>query len=133
MSLSMMALARTTQEAPCPDVAGVWAQGRGERIMVLEQEGCLLRGTVQEPMNHTLHVRGFWTGSGWTMAATRIAASGCGTTAWGSIRPGPGGAMLINVRGSDGLCGDGERPPTGPISFDATMTYRRLVPPPPTS
>ena len=130
MSAIMLVLAlQAAQAGACPAMEGVWAQGRGERILVMEQEGCRLSGTVEEPGHNTLHVRGFWTGSGWTMAATRIARGGCGTTAWGSIRARGADTMLINVRGSDGLCGEGGRPGAGPATFDATMTYRRLVPP----
>ena len=108
----------------CPNMAGVWAQGSGERIMVVEQEGCLLRGRVAEPGNQLLEVRGFWTGSAWTMAATRLGL--CATTAWGSIRASGADTMLINVRGSDGLCGANGGPGAGPTRFNATLTYRRI-------
>lgn len=49
----------------CPTMEGVWAQGSGERILVLQQDGCRLSGTVAEPDNQVLHVRGFWAGSDW--------------------------------------------------------------------
>ena len=112
----------------CPNMEGVWAQGSGERILVMEQDGCRLKASVAEPENQVLHVRGFWTGSGWTMAATRLGR--CSTTAWGTIRAGEEGSMLINVRGSDGLCGPGGAAGTGPVTFNATITYRRVIPNP---
>ena len=112
--------------AACPSVEGVWAQPNNSRIMVLEQDGCRLSATVQEPTG-VLHVRGFWTGAAWTMSATRAQRDGCGTTAWGSIRTSDPNVLLINVRGSDGLCDPGGKP----MQFNATMTYLRKVPPPP--
>ena len=117
--------------ASCPSMAGVWRLADNKRIMVLEQEGCHLSATVQEPLNHTLHVRGFWTGQYWTMSATRLSAGGCGTTAWGSIAAADSNRMLIRVRGTDGLCAPDGSPGTGPAEFDATMVYTRLLPPPP--
>jgi hypothetical protein len=102
---------------------GVWAMGSGQRIMVLEQEGCTLSGTVQEPQA-VLRVRGFWTGSGWTMSASRSQNDGCGSTAWGSIRQADPNRMVINVSGTDGLCDGGK-----PQQFTGvSMTYTRFVP-----
>ena len=129
--LLMLQLAGEPPASPCPSLAGVWTLAENKRVMVLDQEGCRLVGTVQEPLNQTLHVRGFWTGSYWTMSATRVAASGCGTTAWGSIAAADANRMLIRVRGSDGLCAPDGSAGTGPAEFDATMTYRRMLPPPP--
>ncbi len=122
--LTLLALAAA--DPACPSMEGVWAQGRGERILVMEQEGCRLSGTVAEPANQVLHVRGFWTGAGWTMAATRLGR--CATTAWGAIRAGGADTMLIDVRGSDGLCGEDGAAGPGPMTFNATMTYRRIAP-----
>ncbi len=121
---AMMALAAASPA--CPDIQGVWMQGRGERILVMEQDACRLRGTVAEPDNQILEVRGFWTGEQWTMAATRRGV--CATTAWGHIRTSGPDIMLINVRGTDGLCGAKGTAGAGPASMDATMTYRRVVP-----
>jgi hypothetical protein len=128
MSIVLAVLAQAAAADACPRLEGVWALAGGERIMVLEQDGCRLRGTVAEPGDNMLHVRGFWTGGRWTMAATRIAAAGCATTAWGAIRAGASDTMLVDVAGSDGLCGPEGRPGTGPVRFSATMTYRRVAP-----
>ena len=122
----MTLLALSAAGAQCPNMEGVWRLGRGERILVMQQHGCRLSGTVAEPGNQILEVSGFWTGSGWTMAATRRGL--CATTAWGSIRADGPDKMLINVRGSDGLCGADGAPGTGPTEFNATMTYVRFVP-----
>ena len=119
-------LALLAAEPNCPNMEGVWAQGTAERILVIEQTGCRLSGSVAEPQNQVLHVRGFWTGPGWTMAATRLGL--CATTAWGSIRASGRDTMLINVRGSDGLCGEKGAPGAGPKSLNFVMTYKRLDP-----
>ena len=103
----------------CPDMAGVWLQGRGERVLVMKQDRCRLTGTVAEPKNQILEVNGFWTGQTWTMAATRTGA--CATTAWGFIRPEGTDTMLIHVRGSDGLCGPGGAAGGGPIELKADL------------
>jgi hypothetical protein len=124
--LTMLALAGAA--ATCPNMEGVWRQGAGARVLVMRQQGCRLSGTVAEPANQILEVSGFWTGAGWTMAATRRGV--CATTAWGSIRADGSDTMLVNVRGSDGLCGPNGAPGAGPTEFDATMTYRRFVPGP---
>ena len=110
----------------CPNVAGIWTQPDGGRILVMEQHACRLTGTVQEPRAE-LTVKGFWTGASWTFAASRAQADGCRTTAWGSIVTGGADRLLINVRGSDGLCAPSGKPST----FDATMTYLRVKPPAP--
>jgi hypothetical protein len=120
--LILVALAAASPE--CPRMEGVWMQGSGERVMVMEQEGCLLRGSVAEPSNQVLHVRGFWTGTLWTMAATRLGA--CATTAWGTIRAEGADRMIVNVRGTDGLCGENGTPGPGPRQLDATIVYRRV-------
>jgi hypothetical protein len=118
----LMAAAQPAGPAACPDVSGVWAQPNGARILVMEQDGCRLTATVQEP-KAVLTVKGFWTDGVWMMAASRAQGDGCGTTAWGVIRADGPERLLINVRGSDGLCGD------GPSEFDATMTYLKKTPP----
>lgn len=132
-SLALLVLAAgaadQAAEAPraeCPVIAGVWAQPDDGRVLVMEQDGCDLTATVQEP-KAVLVVKGFWTGEAWTIAATRTGLDGCGTTAWGSLLRAEENRLLINVRGSDGLCS-----PTGkPARFDATMTYLRKTPAPP--
>jgi hypothetical protein len=129
--VSMLVAAQAAPGAGCPSMEGVWALGKGERIMVMQQNGCRLSGKVQEPGNNVLHVEGFWTGAAWTMAATRISAQGCGTTAWGSIRAGDQNRMLINVRGTDGLCGDKGPAEAAPSEFNFNMVYVRRVPPVP--
>lgn len=121
--LTLLALAGASPA--CPDMAGVWMLGRGERILVMEQNGCRLSGTVAEPENQILEVRGFWTGGAWIMAATRRGL--CVTTAWGQIQSSGPETMVINVRGSDGLCGASGGPGPGPTKVDATMRYRRFV------
>jgi hypothetical protein len=129
--LWMMLASQAAPTGPCPNLEGVWALGKGERIMVMEQNGCRLYGTVREPKNNVLHVRGFWTGRSWTMAATRVSAEGCGTTAWGSIRAGDANRMLINVRGTDGLCGEGGTTEARPSEVNFDMVYIRRIPPDP--
>ena len=105
IALSLLALAQgavpAAGGAACPSVAGVWAQPDDSRILVMEQQGCDLSATVQEP-KAVLRVKGFWTGRAWTIAATRTGLDGCGTTAWGSLRSADENRLLINVRGSDG-------------------------------
>ena len=133
MSLFMVLLQAAVAQAPatqCPNLSGLWALPDNKRIMVMEQEGCELRGTVQEPQNNVLHVRGFWRGGYWIMSATRRSIGGCGTTAWGSIAFGGPDRMLINVRGTDGLCEPDGSPGKGPAEFNATMVYTRLTPAP---
>ena len=129
--VSMLFAAQAAPTALCPNLEGVWALGKGERIMVMQQNGCRLSGKVQEPGNNVLHVEGFWTGGSWTMAATRISAQGCGTTAWGSIRAGDPNRMLINVRGTDGLCGGKGPTEAAPSEFNFNMVYVRRIPPAP--
>ena len=132
MSIFLPLLAALAAEpaAVCPSLEGVWALARNERVMVMEQEGCRLSGTVHEPRNNVLRVRGFWRGSYWTMAASRVSANGCGTTAWGTIRK-EAERMLVNVLGTDGLCRDDGAPGKGPAEFDFTMIYLRKDAPPP--
>ena len=111
----------------CPHVEGVWTQPNGARILVMEQDDrCRITAKVQEPRAE-LTVKGFWTGRAWTIAASRAQADGCRTTAWGSLRAADADRLLINVRGSDGLCAPDGKPQT----FDATMTYLRVKPPAP--
>ena len=126
IALSFLALAQgaapAAGPAACPEVAGVWGQPDNSRILVMEQEGCDLSATVQEP-RAVLRVRAFWSEGAWVFAATRSQGDGCGTTAWGTMRTPEANRLLINVRGSDGLCGGGR-----PVEIDATMTYLRKTP-----
>ena len=121
--MPLVAALLATALPQCPSLEGVWVQGKGERVLVMQQDGCRLTGTVAEPANQVLHVRGFWDGSIWPMAATRLGK--CATTAWGSIRAGPDDTLLVHVRGSDGLCGPDGSPGSGPRALDVTITYRR--------
>ena len=123
VALSLLVLAQGAAPAAggatCPMVAGVWGQPDNSRILVMEQQGCDLTATVQEPQA-VLRVRGFWSEGVWVFAATRSGADGCGTTAWGTLRSAEANRLLINVRGTDGLCGGGK-----PTQMNATMTYLR--------
>ncbi|HEX8570139.1 MAG TPA: hypothetical protein VF699_09500 [Caulobacteraceae bacterium] len=125
IALSLLTLAQGAAPAAgpaCPVVAGVWGQPDNSRILVMEQQGCDLTATVQEP-RAVLRVRGFWSDGVWVFAATRSQGDGCGTTAWGTLRAADANRLLINVRGTDGLCGSGK-----PAAIDATMTYLRKTP-----
>ena len=118
-ALLLMAAQPTSAAEACPRVAGVWGQPDNARILVMEQQGCELTATVQEPQA-VLRVKGFWEGGVWVIAASRSQNDGCGTTAWGTMRLAEANRLLIYVRGSDGLCGGGK-----PVEFNATMTYLR--------
>jgi hypothetical protein len=117
--LAAQAPAGAPAAGDCPRVAGVWGQPDNARILVMEQQGCDLTATVQEPQA-VLRVKGFWDAGVWVIAASRSQNGGCGTTAWGTLRLAQTDRMLINVRGTDGLCDGGE-----PTQFNATMTYLR--------
>ena len=124
IGLTLLLLTGQTPAEPaaagaCPRVAGVWGQPDNARILVMEQQGCDLSATVQEPQA-VLRLKGFWDGGVWVIAASRSQNDGCGTTAWGTLRLADADRMLINVRGTDGLCGGGK-----PTELDATMTYLR--------